>query len=192
MTRKEHLHSKRRVPGSSPGRVKIQERWYSQHMRKKMKLAKSCEMTKYIERTYGKGISPGEGLNDLTSHQHGNDLPSHQHDKVYFFFQNVLSYSLRDPDWDIVHRKTSHLTSRIFFYLKTFRQVCSWLRQFMTRSTKKPRPFYRRSKSHKSWHHARDSHEILSQSQITFPVPTLNSTRSHSTFGYALRRCSGS
>ena len=30
-----HLHSKRRVPSSSPGQVKIQERWYSRHIRKK-------------------------------------------------------------------------------------------------------------------------------------------------------------
>ena len=48
MTRKEHLPSKRRVPGSSPGRVKIQERWYSRHMRKKWSWQKVVKWPKTL------------------------------------------------------------------------------------------------------------------------------------------------
>ena len=55
----------------------------------KMKLAKRCEMTKDIERTYGKGISPGEGLNDLPSLLPRSCRPSQDLSNpilVYLFF----------------------------------------------------------------------------------------------------------
>ena len=114
-----HLPSKRRVPSSSPGQVKIQERWYSRHIRKNGVGKKLWNDQRHWTHIW-QGISPGESLNYLPSHQHGNDLPSllpcscrPSQDlsnpilvHLFFFFQNVLSFwESVQPDQELTMKK---------------------------------------------------------------------------------------
>ena len=97
-------------------------------------------------------------------------------------------YSLRDPDWDIVHRKTSQLTSRKFF-IEDVSPGLLPASSVHDMKYKKPRPFIGAQNHTNVGITPETVTKFFPKSQITFPVPTLNSTGSHSTLGYALPRC---
>ena len=107
------------------------------------------------------------------------------------FLENwKLRYSLRDPDWDIVHRKTSQLTSRNFFIEDVSPGLLPASSVHDTKY-KKPRPFIG-AQNHTNGITPETVTKFFPKSQITFPIPTLNSTGSQSTFGSCLRRCPSS
>ena len=95
---------------------------------------------------------------------------------------------MRDPDWDIVHRKTSQLTSRNFF-IEDFSPGLLPASSVHDTKYKKPRPFIGAQNHTNVGITPETVTKFFPKSQITFPVPTLNSTGSHSTLGYALPRC---
>ena len=101
------------------------------------------------------------------------------------------SYSLRDPDWDIVHRKTSQLTSRKFF-IEDVSPGLLPASSVNNTKYKKPRPFIGAQIHTNVGITPETVMKFFPKRQITFPVPTLNSTGSHSTFGSCLRRCPAS